>query len=202
MEKENSSSYFAFEEICVRIFSAQPGRPLTDELPDPTVAAQRFADLLKLKGNKRAIAIALLIKMWKWGVLDERCRFTSLHPLTRKRWAKLEIGVIIETFCKKMGKTQVDWKAFRLMNMGKDEEDWNKEDDMAVKRISANVRKYRDPGRRTKTYELLDPVAYEETIELCRRIDGFDTRQVFLATHRIQSMNAEYGTTEAFPRPA
>lgn len=139
---------------------------------------ERYVDLLKLKGNKRLIGTELLKLLQRKGVLDERCRFTRLNPTTGKPWTKLEKGVIYETFCKRVGKTQVDWKTFQLMNTGKDKEDWDKDDDMAVKRLSANVRKLRDPRGRTKTYLLLDPHAYKGTIDLCSLIDNFDSRKV------------------------
>ena len=153
----------------------------------------RYVDLLKLKGNKRLIGIELLKQLQRKGVLDERCRFTRLNPTTGKAWTKLEKGVIYETFCKKVGKTQVDWKTFQLMNTGKDKEDWNEDDDMAVKRLSANVRKLRDPSR-TKTYLLLDPHAYKETIDLCSLIDNFDSRKVLAQRRSLPRLTRHGGT--------
>ena len=105
-----------------------------------------------------------------------------LNPTTGKPWTKLEKGVIYETFCKRVGKTQVDWRAFQLMNTGKDKEGWDKDDDMAVKRLSANVRKCRNSTSRTKTYLLLDSARYKGTIDLCSLIDNFDSRKVLAQT--------------------
>lgn len=164
------------------LLKLQPLKPKAIERTLAFLPRYRYVALLKLKGNKRLIGIELLKLLQRKGVLDERCRFTRLNPTTGKPWTKLEKGVIYETFCKRVGKTQVDWRAFQLMNTGKDKEGWDKDDDMAVKRLSANVRKCRNSTSRTKTYILLDSARYKGTIDLCSLIDNFDSRKVLAQT--------------------
>lgn len=129
---------------------------------------------LKLGERKSAWVSVLLKKMQEWGLLNDSFCFTERNPLTGRKWRDYEKGMIMETLCHKIGMTQTEWKKMRGMLIGKNERDWKAEDDRKLKSIEANVRQYRVKGPK-KTYELLDPKKQAALIELCQRIDKFDT---------------------------
>lgn len=129
---------------------------------------------LKLGERKSAWVSVLLEKMQEWGLLNDSFCFTERNPLTGREWRDYEKGMIMETFCHKIGMSQTEWKIVGGMLIGKNERDWEEKNYRKLKSIEANVRKYREKGPK-KTYELLDPKKQAALIELCQRIDKFDT---------------------------
>ena len=80
----------------------------------------------------------------------------------------------METFCYKIGKTQTEWDAIGWMLIGKEKEEWDEKDKNKLKSIQAGTRKIRTT-KKEKTYLNLDRKQQESIIELCKRIENFDT---------------------------
>ena len=168
-------TYFSVEE---RDFLEEyiPSCTYTDNIADFYITAllECFLNSLKFEKKKRFWVEALLNKMQEWGILDRFYFFTECNPLTGQKWYGYEKGIIMETFCYKIGKTQTEWDAIGWMLIGKEKEEWDEKDKNKLKSIQAGTRKIRTT-KKEKTYLNLDRKQQESIIELCKRIENFDT---------------------------
>lgn len=166
-------------------FSVEEGNILEEYIPPCTYTediivfyiialSELFFNSLKLTEEKRIWVKALLNKMQEWGILDKCYFFTACNPLTGQKWYNYEKGIIMETFCHKIGKTQTEWDAIGWMLIGKEKEEWDENDKKKLKSIQAGTRRIRTE-KEEKTYLNLDPKKQESIIKLCESIEKFDT---------------------------